>query len=293
MTFDSQADLCGAVARLCVYPVKSCAGVEVQEAVLTEAGLEFDRAWMLVDDQHRFLTQRSLPRMALVRPHIDRARGLLVLQAPGQDDLAVPLAPVQGAPTLVVEVWQDQVNAWDMGDTAAYWFSTFLGQPCRMVRFDPAQRRLSSLRWTQGRAVPNQFSDGFPVLLTSVASLDDLNARLQAAGHAAVGMERFRPNVVIDGVQSHDEDRIELLRIEAQPGPIHLQPVKPCARCPIPNVDPATGEPAPHVMDALQTYRADLRVGGALTFGMNAIVLDGVGQRLRVGDAVVGDWQFD
>ncbi|HNN17100.1 MAG TPA: MOSC domain-containing protein, partial [Giesbergeria sp.] len=150
MTFDSQADLCGAVARLCVYPVKSCAGVEVQEAVLTEAGLEFDRAWMLVDDQHRFLTQRSLPRMALVRPHIDRARGLLVLQAPGQDDLAVPLAPVQGAPTLVVEVWQDQVNAWDMGDTAAYWFSTFLGQPCRMVRFDPAQRRLSSLRWTQG-----------------------------------------------------------------------------------------------------------------------------------------------
>ena len=293
MTFDSQADLCGAVARLCVYPVKSCAGVEVQEAVLTEAGLEFDRAWMLVDDQHRFLTQRSLPRMALVRPHIDRARGLLVLQAPGQDDLAVPLAPVQGAPTLVVEVWQDQVNAWDMGDTAAYWFSTFLGQPCRMVRFDPAQRRLSSLRWTQGRAVPNQFSDGFPVLLTSVASLDDLNARLQAAGHAAVGMERFRPNVVIDGVQSHDEDRIELLRIEAEPGPIHLQPVKPCARCPIPNVDPATGEPAPHVLDALQTYRADPRVGGALTFGMNAIVLDGVGQRLRVGDAVVGDWQFD
>ena len=293
MTFDSQADLCGAVARLCVYPVKSCAGVEVQEAVLTEAGLEFDRAWMLVDDQHRFLTQRSLPRMALVRPHIDRARGLLVLQAPGQDDLAVPLAPVQGAPTLVVEVWQDQVNAWDMGDTAAYWFSTFLGQPCRMVRFDTAQRRLSSLRWTQGRAVPNQFSDGFPVLLTSVASLDDLNARLQAAGHAAVGMERFRPNVVIDGVQSHDEDRIELLRIEAEPGPIHLQPVKPCARCPIPNVDPATGEPAPHVLDALQTYRADPRVGGALTFGMNAIVLDGVGQRLRVGDAVVGDWQFD
>jgi uncharacterized protein YcbX len=168
---------------------------------------------------YRFLTQRSLPRMALVRPRIDRARGLLVLQAPGQDDLAVPLAPVQGAPTLVVEVWQDQVNAWDMGDTAAHWFSTFLGQPCRMVRFDTAQRRLSSPRWTQGREVPNQFSDGFPVLLTSMASLDDLNARLQAAGHGAVGMERFRPNVVIDGVQSHDEDRIDLLRIDAAARP--------------------------------------------------------------------------
>lgn len=293
MTFDSEADLGGAVARLFVYPVKSCAGVEVQEAVLTEAGLEYDRAWMLVDDRYRFLTQRSLPRMALVRPRIDRARGLLVLQAPGQDDLAVPLAPVQGAPTLVVEVWQDQVNAWDMGDTAAHWFSTFLGQPCRMVRFDPAQRRLSSLRWTQGREVPNQFSDGFPVLLTSMASLDDLNARLQAAGHGAVGMERFRPNVVIDGVQSHDEDRIDLLRIDAQPGPIHLQPVKPCARCPIPNIDPATAHSDPAVGDTLRSYRQDRRLDGAVTFGMNAIVLKGAGQVLRVGQRIAADLSFD
>ena len=106
-------------------------------------------------------------------------------------------------------------------------------------------------------------------------------------------MERFRPNVVIDGVQSHDEDRIELLRIEAQPGPIHLQPVKPCARCPIPNIDPATAHSDPAVGDTLRSYRQDRRLDGAVTFGMNAIVLKGVGQVLRVGQRIAADLSFD
>ena len=278
------------VAQLFVYPVKSCAGVALQEAELTETGLDLDRAWMVVDATGRFVTQRELPRMALVVPQIRHYE--VVLRAPGM--LALHLGMNEVVSPARVQVWADTVDAWDMGDVAAQWFSDFLGQPgLRLVRFDPEVRRLSSLKWTGGIESPNQFADGFALLVTTTAALDELNARLAANGVAAVDMRRFRPNLVLAGTAAHDEDRVDELHIATTGGPVRLKLVKPCARCPIPNVDPATGEPAPHVMDALQTYRADPRVGGALTFGMNAIVLDGLGQRLRVGDAVVGDWQFD
>jgi hypothetical protein len=175
VTFHPESDLQGRIARLFVHPVKSCAGIEVQEAVLTEAGLELDRAWMVVDAQGVFLSQRALPRMALVRPEV--AGDALVLRAPDMPELRLEVQAVQAVAT--VTVWKDTVPAWDAGDAAARWFSTFLGQPCRLVRFDPAHRRLSSMHWTGGLEAPNRFSDGFPVLVASEASLDDLNQRLQ------------------------------------------------------------------------------------------------------------------
>lgn len=290
MTFHPESDLQGRIARLFVHPVKSCAGTEVREALLTEAGLESDRAWMVVDAKGVFLTQRTLPRMALVRPEV--AGEVLVLRAPGMPELCLD-AHAAAAP-LTVTVWNDTVPAWDAGDVAARWFSTFLGQPCRLVRCDPAHRRLSSSDWTGGLDAPNRFSDGFPVLVASEASLDDLNQRLRAAGHAAVGMERFRPNVVLAGVQAHDEDRVDMVRIGTGAGlEVQLQLVKPCSRCPIPDIDPATALSHPAVGDTLRTYRQDKRLGGAITFGMNAIVRQGDGQVLRVGQPMAADLRFD
>ena len=290
MTFHPDADLRGSIARLFVHPVKSCAGIEVHEAVLTESGLELDRAWMVVDAQGVFLTQRALPRMALVRPWI--AGQTLVLRAPDMPDLHVDAGGAQAPAT--VTVWKDTVPAWDVGDAAARWFSQFLGQPCRLVRFDPAHRRLSSMAWTGGLEAPNRFSDGFPVLVASEASLDDLNQRLRAAGHAAVGMGRFRPNVVLGGVEAFDEDRLDGVHIgTGDRQEVHLQLVKPCARCPIPDIDPATGQSHPAVGDTLRTYRQDKRLDGAVTFGMNAIVRQGAGQVLRVGQPIAADLRFD
>lgn len=290
MTFHPESDLQGRIARLFVHPVKSCAGIEVQEAVLTEAGLELDRAWMVVDAQGVFLSQRALPRMALVRPEV--AGDALVLRAPDMPELRLEVQAVQAVAT--VTVWKDTVPAWDAGDAAARWFSTFLGQPCRLVRFDPAHRRLSSMHWTGGLEAPNRFSDGFPVLVASEASLDDLNQRLQGAGHAAVGMERFRPNVVLGGVEAFDEDRVDRIRIGTGDGSeVLLQLVKPCARCPIPDIDPATAQSHPAVGDALRTFRQDKRLDGAITFGMNAIVRQGAGQVLRVGQPIAADLRFD
>ena len=290
MTFHPEADLQGSIARLFVHPVKSCAGTEVREALLTEAGLESDRAWMVVDAQGVFLTQRTLPRMALVRPEV--VGDALVLRAPGMPELRLD-ANAAAAPATVT-VWNDTVPAWDAGEAAARWFSTFLGQPCRLVRCDPAHRRLSSRDWTGGLEAPNRFSDGFPVLVASEASLDDLNQRLRAAGHAAVGMERFRPNVVLAGVQAYDEDRVDRVRIGTGAGlEVQLQLVKPCARCPIPDIDPATAQSHPAVGDTLRTYRQDKRLDGAITFGMNAIVRQGAGQVLRVGQPMAADLRFD
>ncbi len=289
MTFSTESDLSGTIARLFVYPIKSCAGIEVQEALLTETGLDLDRAWMVVDPKGQFLTQRELPRMALVRPQLKTEE--MVLRAPGMLALHVGIDVVEEPMT--VTVWRDTVPAWDMGAVAAQWFTDFLGQPCRLVRFDPEVRRLSSMDWTGGVEVPNQFADGFPVLVASEASMDHLNERLAAAGHAPVGIERFRPNVVLAGVEAHDEDRVDQIRIDAEGGELHLQPVKPCARCPIPDIDPATAASTPVVGDTLRSYRQDKRLDGAITFGMNAIVRQGAGQMLRVGQRVAADLRFD
>jgi uncharacterized protein YcbX len=282
-------DLSARIERLFVYPVKSCAGVELKEAVLTESGLDLDRAWMVVDERGEFVTQRELPRLALVRPQIKTQE--VVLRAPGM--LALHLAIDTVEEPVQVRLWDSEVPAFDMGDVAAQWFTDFLGRKLRLVRFDPDHRRLSNLEWTGGVEATNQFNDGYPVLVTGAGSLAELNGRLATAGQAAVGVERFRPNIVLSGLQPHDEDRLADLRIAVADGEVVLRPVKPCPRCPIPNVDPATAEVNTIVTDTLQGYRRDDRLGGAPTFGMNAIVISGAEQTLRVGQAVTAGWKFD
>jgi len=281
------------IAGLTVYPVKSCAGVTLDAAQLGTTGLALDRAWMVVDAQSAFLTQRQWPRMALVRPQI--SSGGLTLSAPDMPPLHLPLEPAEKKP-LCAQVWQHTVTAWDAGDTAAQWFSDFLRQPdLRLARFNPAVQRWSDLGWTQGIKAANQFADGYPLLVLSEAAVTELNRRLHTAGPAGppVGWARFRPNLVLSGLQAHDEDRLAEIRIATQTGGlVRLKPVKPCTRCPIPDIDPDTALPDPRVLAALAAYRADPRVKGALTFGMNAIILEGAGQTLRVGDAVAADWNF-
>ena len=293
MTAPADFDLRATIARLFVYPIKSCGGVALPEALLTETGLEFDRAWMVVDAEGAFVSQRELPRMALIRPQMKHLE--MVLRAPGM--LALHIAFDRVEQPVRVRVWKDEVAAYDMGDIAAQWFSDFLSQPgrpqkLRLVRFDPEQKRLSNMKWTGGIEAQNQFSDGYPLLVASEGSLAELNARLAAQGHAAVGIERFRPNIVLAGVEAHDEDRVEMLHVATGEGEAQLQPVKPCTRCPVPDIDPATAESSPEVGDMLRTYRQDARVDGAITFGMNCIVREGVEHLLKVGQPVAANYRF-
>ena len=275
------------IARLFVYPIKSCAGVELSEALLTETGLDLDRAWMVVDSNGEFVTQRDVPQMALVKVQLKQHE--VVLRAPGM--LALHLAIDAVEQPVRVRVWEDEVPAYDMGAVAAQWFTDFLGQALRLVRFDPEHQRLSSAQWTGGRQAPNQFQDAFPLMVLSEGSLNELNRRLAQAGHAPVGIERFRPNIVVAGLETQDEDRLDTIRIAAAQE-VQLRPAKPCTRCPIPDIDPTTADIDPKVSAALQTYRANPLVNGAVTFGMNAVILSGQDQILRVGQAVTGDWRF-
>jgi len=294
----------------------------VREALLTDTGLELDRAWMVVDAQGVFVTQREQPRLALVRPHIKPHE--LVLSAPGMQALHIALdwvkpdvalkgavavkQPVPVKQAVKAKLWDDEVPAFDMGDEAARWFTDFLAMSAdanqtsrprtyrprayRLVRFDPAHRRASNLDWTGGVQALNLFSDGYPLLVLSEASLAELNERLVAAGHASVGIERFRPNIVLSGLHAHDEDRLSVMHVEAGAEEVLLKPVKPSPRCPIPNVDPLTATISSEVGDTLQSYRQDARVEGAVTFGMNTIVLQGVGATLQVGQTVTADFDF-
>lgn len=293
MTPHFEADIHGHIAALMIYPVKSLAGIAVEHARLLGTGLEWDRHWMVVDAEGLFVSQREYPRMALVQPRL--LAQALELQCPGLSPLEVAL-DAQG-PQTRVQVWDDIVDALDMGDAAALWLQQALGcVGVRLVRFAPEERRACSPRWTGGAQGHTQFADGYPVLVTTEASMAPLNSRLAAAGLPPVGMRRFRPNVVLGGMEAHDEDHMAVLQVMAEEGgatPAQLALVKPCARCPIPNIDPDTAESHPGVGDALQSYRRDARLNGAITFGMNAIVQAGAGQVLRVGQTVAASYQFD
>lgn len=282
------SDLACRIASLHVHPVKSLGGVSVPETLLIETGLEFDRAWMVVDEHGEMVTQREMPRMALVRPQF-RADDL-VLRAPGMLALHLRLDAVE-APTRA-RVWDDEVRAYDMGALAAQWISDFLGAKLRLVRFDPEHKRLADRRWTGEVEAETAFSDAYPLLVASLASLADLNERLAARGASAVGIDRFRPNLVLDGLAAFEEDHIDELTIDTGAGAVRLRLVKPCVRCTIPDVDPATGESGTTVGDTLATFRADARMKGAVTFGMNAIVLEGIEQVLRVGQDVRARLKF-
>ncbi|HEY6512516.1 MAG TPA: MOSC N-terminal beta barrel domain-containing protein [Burkholderiaceae bacterium] len=277
------------IAGLFVHPVKSCARIAQDSALVTETGLEWDRQWMVVDEQGEFVSQREEPRLALVRPTL-RAADLL-LRAPGMLALHLALDAIESETT--VRVWNDRVQAGDMGDLAAQWFSDFLGRHVRLARFDPEVQRVSDAKWTGDDRALTAFADAFALLVVSSASIAELNRRLAARGAAAVSSDRFRPNLVLDGLSTHEEDWIHRIRFDTPDGPVVLRLVKPCARCSIPDVDPQRGEPDHAVSAELASYRADARLDGQITFGMNAIVEQGIDRWLHAGASGRATIRFD
>lgn len=268
------------ISGLSLYPVKGCRGFTLDEARLAATGLEIegigDREWVVTDPDGEFLSQRELPKMALIETRL--GGGALTLKAPGMLRLDVPFE--SEGDVVKAQVWNDTIAAVTQGDLADAWFSDFLGTPCRLLRFDPEHRRLASRTYTGDDESPYKFADAFPLLLTSRASLAALNRRLSSKGLPAVGMERFRPNLVLDGIGDFEEDYIEELSV----GDVRLRVVKPCVRCTVPSVDPATGEQGTEPGDTLAEFRMNDKAGG-VTFGVNAIVLSGA-SRIRTGTSL-------
>ncbi|HVG04337.1 MAG TPA: MOSC N-terminal beta barrel domain-containing protein [Burkholderiaceae bacterium] len=275
------------VDALWLYPIKGCRGLRVPVAKLAQTGLEVDgigdREWVVVDNRGEFLSQRELPQMAQIETRLTGVS--LRLKAPGMLQLDVPFE--SEGEVLPVHIWNDKVAAVTQGEIADAWFSQFLGQRCRLLRFDPDAKRISNHKYTGALTAPYKFADAFAVLVCSTASLADLNARLAAKGHSPIAIERFRANIVLDGVEAFEEDYVDYMII----GDAKLQVVKPCVRCTVPNVDPATGDAGFEPGDTLAHYRNDARAGG-ITFGVNAVVESGAGAQLSAGDALEVSLRF-
>jgi len=257
------------VSNLVIYPLKSCRGIEVDRATVGTTGFELDRRWMLIGDDGRFLSQREHHRLALVRVQLDEDR--LRLEAPGLPTLEEMVKGGVG-PTSRVQVWNDECAAVSEGTDAARWFSQHLGCSARLVRMASDDARpLGSSTAQPGDHV--SFADGFPFLLLSTPSLDGLNRRLSLP----VPMDRFRPNIVIDGCEPHAEDGWNRIRI----GEVVFRFAKPCARCVVTTVNQNTGERGREPLRTLSTYRT---VDGQVLFGQN-LVHEGRGA-ISIGDSV-------
>jgi uncharacterized protein len=282
------------LSELHIYPIKSCAGIRLSEAKLGPLGLELDRRWMLIGRDGVFLSQRDHPLMATITPAVQGAN--LIVQAPAMPEHCLSLQPSATAASLAASLWNDHLPALDAGEEAHRWFSSYLGTDARLVQFDPAVSRISSQKWTGATTAPLQFADAFPLLVTSEASLQELNRRMQQKGAPTLSMDRFRPNLVLSGLEAYEEDYIDTLTLGEPGREVVLQLVKPCARCPIPGIDQRTGlrdaqwpnEP----LDTLALYRANARIDGGLAFGQNAIVLSGFGNLLRPGQSVRAELKF-
>jgi uncharacterized protein YcbX len=263
------------ITDLIVYPIKSCRGIALEEATIESSGIENDRRWMIVNDTGRYMTQRELPRMATIVPAL--SAGALSLTAPGMPALEVPDAP--DGPSLQVTVMSFRCSAMDAGARPAEWLSEFLGRPVRLVRFDPQVVRPIDPQFWQGDSDAHvAFPDAFPLLLISRKSLDDLNSRLEAP----LPMNRFRPNVVLEGLDAYEEDRIDELRA----GALRLQMARPCTRCKITTTDQMTGEVlTTEPIATLRRYRWNPELRGVM-FGRYALVAAGVGGRLRRGQSL-------
>lgn len=242
------------VQDLVIYPLKSAQGIKLSTMRLTDRGPHLDRRWMLIDEHGRFISQRLHPKMCLIKTELDGEQ--LIITKPGFDSLNVE-NPNQTQYKSIV--WGSPVQGQDCGDAAASYLGAFLGVACRLIFMPKSFHRKVDTRFAQKNEIVG-FADGFPVLIASQASLDNFNQKL---GHQ-IDMRRFRPNIVLTGCDAYAEDAWKLIAIRS----IQFSVVKPCSRCIMPSVNPATGEKEMSVNQTLLRHR---RKGKKTYFGQNAI----------------------
>lgn len=259
------------VSGLFIYPIKSLGGISVSAAEVTDRGLRFDRRWMLVDPDGGFITQRTVPLMALIRVTLG-AEGLEVRSRLHPDMLLVPYRPA-GDLFGDVYVWEDTCRGQFVSAEADGWFSAALGVPCRLVFMPEETERVTDPAYAPAGSITS-FADAFPFLLIGEASLEDLNSRLEQP----VPMNRFRPNIVFSGGEPFLEDSLREFFIRH----IRFQGVKLCARCPIPTIDQETAERGKEPLRTLSRYRMR---NNKVYFGQN-VIHQGLGE-VAVGDELI------
>ena len=257
------------LSDLYLYPVKSLAGIRVKQWPVTATGLLHDRKWMLIDSENCFLSQRKLPKMALIKPSL--VNDLLILDAPNMPSLSIPLYPV-GGNTVQTTIWHDQCQSKTVSAEANKWFSRFLGRPCQLV-YQPESniRSVDPDYATDNDQV--SYADGFPFLIATTASLANLNESMSQS----LSMQRFRPNLVISGCHAYAEDSWREINVDS----ITFKLPKPCSRCSVPGINPETAHLEKETLSRLNQLR---NWKNKVYFGQNAVhEQQGI---LSVGDRV-------
>jgi len=244
------------VSQLYIYPIKSLGGIALNKAFVTERGFEHDRRWMLVDENNRFLSQREVAQMALLKVFL-KDNGLLVTYATGENIL-IPFVPLTHE-TCQVIIWDDTCTAIYVSNAVDDWFTKVLGMPCRLVYMPDNSKRQVDQEYAPIGQITS-FSDAYPFMLLGQATLDDLNDRLAEA----LPMDRFRPNIVFTGGKAFEEDLLDSFTI----GNIHFNGVKLCARCILTTINQDNAIKAKEPLKTLASYR---RKNNKIYFGQNLI----------------------
>ena len=260
------------VSELFIYPIKSLGGIRVLAANVTDRGFEFDRRWMLVDSDNRFLSQRECPQMALLQVVLSDA-GLIVQHKISKEATAnIPLS-IESKETVTVKVWSDRCDALLVSDELDEWFSDMLSLHCRLVHMPDSSKRRVDTQYALNHEITS-FSDGYPFLIIGQSSLNDLNARLKRP----LPINRFRPNIVFTGGEPFQEDMMEHFSISD----IEFFGVKKCARCVIPTIDQDSGIKSNEPIKTLAAYRQS---ENKIYFGQN-LLHKGEG-KVTVGDRIM------
>ncbi|CAI9782247.1 unnamed protein product [Fraxinus pennsylvanica] len=285
------------VTSIFIYPIKSCRGISLSQAPISSTGFRWDRRWLVVNSKGRAYTQRVEPKLALVEVELPKEafsegwepnnNSYLVITAPGMDMLKIPLAiPSETADG--VSVWEWCGSALDEGADASNWFSKYLGKPSRLVCFNEASEiRAVDPDYASGYKV--MFSDGYPFLLLSQGSMDALNALLKEP----IPVNRFRPNILVDGCEPFSED----LWTEIKISNLVFHGVKLCDRCKVPTINQETTVAGPEPTETLRKFRSDellfpnKKQQKKVYFGQNLICADSLAQgtekTIKVGDPIL------
>lgn len=246
------------LSEIWIYPVKSLGGIRLKEAKTEQKGLQYDRRWLIIDETNTFITQRVFHQMALIDVSL-QAEGLRMFQRNDPENgIIAPYEPFS-AEKLSVKIWDDVAEAVTVLDEADAWLSAQLEQSVRLVMMPESTQRKADPKYAKNGEIVS-FADGYPFLVISQASLDDLNTRLEEP----ISMVRFRPNFVISESAPFEEDQWKRIRI----GELDFEIVKPCARCVLTTVDPSTGQKGHEPLKTLASYR---RVNNKVLFGQNLV----------------------
>jgi uncharacterized protein len=254
------------LSQINIYPVKSLDGYSVQESVVEKKGLKYDRRWMIIDLEGKFMTQRTNGKMALLKSTIEDGSLVITEKENSSNKISIPINTYTSYKSKVI-IWDDMVEAADTSDFANQWLSNFLNTKCKLVYMPDDSDRLVEEKYNRGKDVVS-FADGYPFLIIGEESMKDLNKKIienpSTIEDTNYSIRRFRANFIFSGGHPYQEDEFSDFKI----GYVDFIGVKPCARCVLITRDPDTGMKAKEPLATLSTYR---QVGHKVLFGQNVL----------------------